>query len=84
MYCSNCTFVSITCTCVFGVRQLIIGNEKSKVGFKNLEIIHKNREKNLQFFGVNDLKIRRTVFKIKFIKGKSLKKLANEKSKSWL
>ena len=24
---------------------------------KNFEKIHKNREKNLQFFGVNDLKI---------------------------
>ena len=32
--------------------------------------IHKNRGKNLQFFGVNESKIRWTVVAIKFIKGK--------------
>ena len=34
---------------------------------KNSGKIHKNREKNLQFFGVNDLKIQWTVLEIKFI-----------------
>ena len=38
---------------------------------KNSERIHKNREKNLKFFGLNDLKIRWTVLEIKFIKGKN-------------
>ena len=41
---------------------------------KNSERIHKNREKNLQFFGLNDLKIQWTVLEIKFIKGKTLTK----------
>ena len=40
---------------------------------KNSGRIHKNREKNLQFFGLNDLKIRWMVLEIKFIKGKTLK-----------
>ena len=44
---------------------------------KNFEKIHKNREKILQFFGVNDLKIQWTVFELKFIKGKKF----NEKWK---
>ena len=35
--------------------------------------IHKNREKNLQFFGVKQTKIRWTVVKIKFIKGENFK-----------
>ena len=38
---------------------------------KNCGKIHKNKEKNLQFFGVNDFKIQWTVFEIKFIKGKN-------------
>ena len=33
--------------------------------------IPKNREKNLQFLGVNDFKIRWIVLEIKFIKGKN-------------
>ena len=38
---------------------------------KNSVKIHKNREKNLQFFGVNDFKIRWMVSEIKLIKGKN-------------
>ena len=38
---------------------------------KNSANVHKNREKNFQFFGVNDFKIRCRVFEIKFIKGKN-------------
>ena len=34
---------------------------------------HGNREKNLQFFGVNESKIRWTDLEIKFIKGKNIK-----------
>ena len=41
-----------------------------KNGPKNSERIHKNREKNLQFFGLNDLKIQWMVLEIKFIKVK--------------
>ena len=37
---------------------------------KNSGRIHKNREKNLQFFGLNDLKIQWMVLEIKFIKVK--------------
>ena len=36
-------------------------------------MIHKNREKNLQFFGVKQSKIRWTDLEIKFIKGKNFK-----------
>ena len=35
---------------------------------KNFEKIHKNREKNLQIFSVNDFKIQCRVFEIKFNK----------------
>ena len=42
-----------------------------KNGPKNSGRIQKNREKNLQFFGLNDLKIQWTVLEIKFIKGKN-------------
>ena len=53
-------------------------NEKLEyINFKNwLKIsanIHKNREKNFQFFGINDFKIRCRVFEIKFINGKNFK-----------
>ena len=45
--------------------------KNQKVGFKNLEIYIKIEKKICNFFGVNDVKIRRTVVKIKFIKGKN-------------
>ena len=42
--------------------------------------IHKNREKNLQFYGVKQLKIQWTVVKIKFIKGKWFLKIWETKN----
>ena len=45
--------------------------------------IHKNREKKLQFFGVNDLKIRRTVVEIKFMKGKKFKEIWEAKNQNF-
>ena len=44
--------------------------KNQKVGFKNLEIYIKNREKNLQFFGVNESKIQWMDLKIKLMKHK--------------
>ena len=49
----------------------ILANIKSKSCCKKYGRIHKNREKNLQFYGVNESKIRWTVVEIKFIKGKN-------------
>ena len=65
---------------------LCLTNAPSKTWPRNSANIHKNREKNFQFFGVNDFKIRCRVFEIKFIKGKNfnekqirkLKKLAKK------
>ena len=51
----------------------ILETKNQKVGLKKPGKIHKNREKNLQFFGVNKLKIQWTVIEIKFIKGLKLK-----------
>ena len=48
-----------------------------KIWLKKSGKIHKNREKILQFFGVNDFKIQWTVLEIKFIKGKTLMKNGN-------
>ena len=45
------------------------------VGIKKSANIHKNREKNLQFNGVKQSKIRWTVVEIKFIKGKKFFKI---------
>ena len=44
-----------------------------KNGLKKSEKIHKNREKNLQFYGVKQSKIRWTVVEIKFMKGVKFK-----------
>ena len=41
-----------------------------------------NREKNLQFIGVNESKIRWTVVEIKFIKGKRFKEIWETKIKN--
>ena len=48
-----------------------MGSIKSRIWPKKSGKDHKNREKNLQFYGVNELKIRWTVVEIKFIKGKN-------------
>ena len=45
-----------------------ISTKKIKIWLKIFEINHKNREKNLQFFGVKQSKIRWTDLEIKFIK----------------
>ena len=50
-----------------------LGSTKSKGWHYKSGKDHKNREKNLQFFGVNDSKIRWTDLEIKFIKGKTIK-----------
>ena len=46
-----------------------MGGVNSKIWVKKFEKDHKNREKNLQFFAVNKLKIRWTVLEKIFIKG---------------
>ena len=46
---------------------------KSKIRHEYSGKNHKNRGKNLQFFGINESKIRRTDLEIKFIKGKKFK-----------
>ena len=56
------------------------GSEKSKSWPKKSGKIHKNREKNLQFFGVNKLKIRWTAIEIKFIKGLKLREILEAKN----
>ena len=50
------------------------------MGTKKSEKILKNREKNLQFFGVKQSKIRWTDLEIKFIKGKTLTKIWEPKN----
>ena len=50
-----------------------MGSTKPKIWLKKSGKDHKNREKNLQFFGVNGSKIRWTDLEIKFIKGKNFK-----------
>ena len=49
-----------------------LGGVKSKIWLKKFGKDHKNREKNLQFFGVNESKIQWMVLEKKFIKGKNL------------
>ena len=57
-------------------------NVKSKSWLQKYGKNDKNREKNLQFYGVNESKIQWTVLKIKFIKGKNFsKKSAKHKIK---
>ena len=61
----------------------IFANKRSKSWPKKFEKILKNREKNLQFNGVKQSKIRWTVVEIKFIKGKKhLRKLQFWQAKS--
>ena len=52
-----------------------LGDKKSKSLCKKSEKIHKNREKNLPFYGVKQSKIRWTVIEIKFIKGEKFLKI---------
>ena len=55
---------------------------KQKVGLKISEKIHKNREKNLQFYGGKQSKIRWTVVEIKFIKDEKffqIRQMQNQK-----
>ena len=52
-----------------------MASAKSKILSKNLGKIHKNREKNLQFYSVKESKIRWSVLEIKFIKGKNFLKI---------
>ena len=46
--------------------------------------IHKNREKNLQFYGVKQSKIQWTIVKIKFIKGEKFLKIWETKIKKFV
>ena len=47
-------------------------------GLKILQTYIKIEKKNLQFFGVNNLKIRQTVVEIKFMKGKKFKEILGQ------
>ena len=47
-------------------------NEEKEIGY-GVRKIHRNREKNLQFNGVKQSKIRWTVVEIKFMKGEKFK-----------
>ena len=60
---------------LFTFYEFYLDNRPSDFLITYTKNIHKNREKNLQFFGVNDLKIRWTVVEIKFIKGKKFKEI---------
>ena len=53
-----------------------------KVGLKNLERYIKIEEINLQFFDIKQSKIRWTDLEIKFIKGKTLKKIWKHRIKN--
>ena len=57
-----------------------MGTKKSRFLPKKSGKIHKNREKNLQFFGIKQSKIRWTDLEIKFIKGKTLTKIWEPKN----
>ena len=60
-----------------------MGTKKSKIWPKKSGKINKNREKNLQFFGVKQSKIRWTDFEIKFIKGKTLAEVWEPKNQKF-
>ena len=60
-----------------------MGTKKSKIWPKKSGKIHKNREKNLQFFGVKQSKIRWTDLEIKFIKSKTLAKVWEPKNQKF-